>query len=231
MAGHSHWAQIKHKKAVVDVKKSQIISKLLRAITIAAREGTDPEFNFKLRSAIEKAKEFQIPLENIERAIKKGEEKESNLEEVIYEAYLEEIQLLIKAITDNKNRTLGEVRHILNKFNGRLATPGSVIWNFQEKGIIAVSKDEAEKILEFADFYEDIEEKDGEILLITSPLKLNDLRKKIESANIKINDSRIELVPINTIEIDENLQIKIQDLINELLNLDDIEEVFTNLKS
>jgi YebC/PmpR family DNA-binding regulatory protein len=168
MAGHSHWAQVKHKKAALDAKRGQIVSKLIRAITIAAREGNNPETNYKLRSAIERAKEFQVPLENIERAIRKGESREDNLEEIIFEAYLGDVQILIKAITENKNRTLGDLRHLLNRFNGRLAEPGSVIWNFQEKGVIVVSKNDEAKVLEFAELIEDYEEKNGDILLITS---------------------------------------------------------------
>jgi YebC/PmpR family DNA-binding regulatory protein len=231
MAGHSHWAQIKHKKAALDAKRGQIISKLIRAITIAAREGNNPETNYKLRSAIERAKEFQVPLENIERAIKKGETREDNLEEIIFEAYLEDVQILIKAITDNKNRTLGDLRHLLNRFNGRLAEPGSVIWNFREKGVIVVSKNDETKVLEFADLIEDYEEKNGDILLITNPNFLNELKNKLESSKIEIKDSYLDFKPLNILEnIDDNLKMKVKQLVEELLNLDDVEEVFTNLK-
>jgi len=231
MAGHSHWAQVKHKKAVVDTKRGQIFSKLIRAITIAAREGNNPETNYKLRSAIERAREFQVPLENIERAIKKGSAKEDNLEEIIFEAYLNEVQILIKAITENKNRTLGDIRHLLNKYNGRLAEPGSVIWNFKEKGIIVVSKEYESQVLELADFYEDIQEKNGDILLIIDLTNLNQLKSKLEENKIQIKESEIEFRPINTLEnIDDNLKTKLNQLIEELLNLDDVEEVFTNTK-
>jgi len=231
MAGHSHWAQVKHKKAVVDAKRGQIVSKLIRIITIAAREGNNPETNYKLRSAIERAKEFQVPLENIERAIKKGEAREDNLEEIIFEAYLEDVQILIKAITDNKNRTLGDLRHLLNRFNGRLAEPGSVIWNFKEKGVIVISKTNEAKVLEFADLIEDYQEKNGDILLITNPNSLNELKNKLESSKIEIKDSYLDFRPLNILEnINDNLRIKIKQLIEELLNLDDVEEVFTNFK-
>ena len=231
MAGHSHWAQIKHKKAALDAKRGQIISKLIRAITIAAREGNNPETNYKLRSAIERAKEFQVPLENIERAIKKGESREDNLEEIIFEAYLEDVQILIKAITDNKNRTLGDLRYLLNRFNGRLAEPGSVIWNFREKGVIVISKNDEGKVLEFADLIEDYEEKNGDILLITNPSFLNELKNKLESNKIEIKNSYLDFRPLNVLEnIDDNLKMKVKQLVEELLNLDDVEEVFTNLK-
>jgi YebC/PmpR family DNA-binding regulatory protein len=231
MAGHSHWAQVKHKKAVVDAKRGQIISKLIRAITIAARGGNNPETNYKLRSAIERAKEFQVPLENIERAIKKGESREDNLEEIIFEAYLVDVQILIKVITDNRNRTLGDLRHLLNRFNGRLAEPGSVIWNFNEKGVIVVSKNDEAKVLEFADLIEDYEERNGDIMLITNTSFFNELKNKLESSKIEIKDSYLDFRPLNILEnIDDNLKMKVKQLVEELLNLDDVEEVFTNLK-
>ncbi len=231
MAGHSHWSQIKHKKAIIDAKRSQLISKLIRAITIAAKEGNNPETNYKLRAAIERAKEFQVSLDTIEKAIKKGESKENNLEEIIFEAYLGDVQLLIKTITDNKNRTIGDLRHLLNRFGGRLAEPGSVIWNFQEKGTIIIDKQYEDKIIDFVDLIEDIKIKNNNLLLITKVSDLHNLKNKLESQNIPILDSFIDFIPINTIEIlDENLKSKIKDLIEELLNLDDVDEVFLNIK-
>lgn len=231
MAGHSHWAQVKHKKAVVDAKRSQLISKLVRAITIAARENSNLETNYKLRSAVERAKNFQVPLENIEKAIKKGSETSDKLEEIIYEAYYGDIQLLIKAITDNKNRTLGDIKHLLNKFNGRLAEPGSVKWNFKEKGLIVCSKDDDDKILSLVDYYEDLLEQNGEIMLITNLQDLSQLKQRLEELKVEIKDFQIELSPLTTIEVDDEKKSKLNNLIEQLLNLDDIEEVFTNLKT
>ncbi|GBD34559.1 putative transcriptional regulatory protein [bacterium HR35] len=232
MAGHSHWAQIKRKKAVLDVKKSQLISKLINAITVAAREGNNPETNPKLRNAIERAKEFKVPLENIERAIKKAEDKNLNLEEVWYEAYFEEVSLLIKAITDNKNRTLGEIKHVLNKFNAKLATPGSVKWNFEEKGVVEISKTNEDKIIGFFDLISDLQEKNENIMLITSVKNLNELKNKLLEAKIEILDSYIEFFPLNPIEIKDKAKLEqITNLINELLELEDVDEVFTNVKN
>ncbi len=230
MAGHSHWSQVKHKKAQTDAKRSQIISKLIRAIVVALREGNNPETNPKLRSAIERAKKFQVPLENIEKIIKKSEAQENKLEEVIYEAYLDEVQLIIKAITDNRNRTLGELRHLLNNYGGRLAEPGSAIWNFQEKGIIVVDKNDENKILELSDYFEDLEEKNGDILLITSVEKMSPLKKILEERAINIKDSYLELKPINSLQnLDKNKEEKLNKLIEDILSLDDVEEVFTNV--
>jgi YebC/PmpR family DNA-binding regulatory protein len=231
MAGHSHWAQVKHKKAVVDAKRGQMISKLIRAITIAAREGTNPDTNFKLRSAIDRAKEFQVPLENIERAIKKSEAREDALEEVIFEAYLNDVQILIKTITDNKNRALGEIKHLLNRFGGRLAEPGSVIWNFKERAVFVIDKKDEEKIFEIMSILEDFYEKDGNILLITNLSNFNTVKNHLEKLGISIKESLIEFSPINSIEnLDEVNKKKLEQLTEALLDLDDVEEVFTNTK-
>jgi YebC/PmpR family DNA-binding regulatory protein len=231
MAGHSHWAQVKHKKAVVDAKRGQMISKLIRAITIAAREGTNPDTNFKLRSAIDRAKEFQVPLENIERAIKKSEAREDALEEVIFEAYLNDVQILIKTITDNKNRALGEIKHLLNRFGGRLAEPGSVIWNFKERAVFVIDKKDEEKIFEIMSILEDFYEKDGNILLITNLSNFNAVKNHLEKLGISIKESLIEFSPINSIEnLDEVSKKKLEQLTEALLDLDDVEEVFTNTK-
>jgi YebC/PmpR family DNA-binding regulatory protein len=231
MAGHSHWAQVKHKKAVVDAKRGQMISKLIRAITIAAREGANPDTNFKLRSAIDRAKEFQVPLENIERAIKKSEAREDALEEVIFEAYLNDVQILIKTITDNKNRALGEIKHLLNRFGGRLAEPGSVIWNFKERAVFVIDKKDEEKIFEIMSILEDFYEKDGNILLITNLSNFNTVKNHLEKLGISIKESLIEFSPINSIEnLDEVSKKKLEQLTEALLDLDDVEEVFTNTK-
>jgi YebC/PmpR family DNA-binding regulatory protein len=233
MAGHSHWAQIKRKKAVLDAKKSQLIGKIINAITVAAREGNNPDTNPKLRNAIERAKEFKVPLENIERAIKKAEDKSLNLEEVWYEAYFENISLLIKAITDNKNRTLGNIKSILNKRGGKLANPGAVRWSFEEKGVVEIYKKNENDVLEFLDIIEDIREKDSEtLMLITSVKNLNELKNRILNKGIEIFDSYIEFFPINPVEIkDEETKERLKNLINELLDLDDVDEVFTSAKN
>jgi YebC/PmpR family DNA-binding regulatory protein len=133
MAGHSKWAQIKHKKSITDKKRGQIFSKLLKAITIAAKEGANPQFNARLRAAIEKAKENQVPQDNIERAIKKASETGENLEDLLIEAYGPEgSAILIEAITDNRNRTVAEIKKILKDYEAKWADPGSVMWAFEK---------------------------------------------------------------------------------------------------
>jgi len=135
MSGHSKWSQIKHKKAQSDAKKGRLFSKISRMITLAARQGAKPDMNPELRLAIEKAKEINMPSDNIERAIKRALGKETEkLEEVLYEAYGPAgIGILIEGITDNKNRTLNELKHILNEHNAKLAESGSVLWLFEKK--------------------------------------------------------------------------------------------------
>jgi YebC/PmpR family DNA-binding regulatory protein len=134
MAGHSHWKQIKAKKEAADQKKAKIFPKILNAITIAAKDNPDQEFNPRLRSLIQKAKEFQIPMENINRAIQKSKEKSSNLEEVIFECYGPEgVAIIIEAITDKVTRTLTEIKNILKDYDCKLGEPGSVRWAFEKK--------------------------------------------------------------------------------------------------
>lgn len=132
MSGHSKWSQIKHQKGAADLKRGQVFSKLLKAIAIAAKNESNPQFNPRLRSAIEKAKENNVPQENIERAISRASE-EKNLEDLVIEAYGPEgVQLLIEAVTDNRNRTISEIKHLLTEQNGKMANPGSVLWAFQK---------------------------------------------------------------------------------------------------
>lgn len=229
MAGHSHWAQVKHKKSHLDFKRSQLFSKLIRAIIIAAREGNDPEINPKLKSAIERAKKFQVPAENIERALKKVKLGEENLEEVIYEAYLDDIQVLIKAITDNKNKTLGEIKHILNEFGGKLAESGAVSWNFSEKLIVTIDRNDLEKIFDLIGLFDDFEEKGNDIVLVTSVKNFNSFKNTFENKGIKIKDYSFELKPVNKLKISDPLKLeKLRKFIDKLSELDDVNGVFTN---
>ena len=165
MSGHSHFASIKHKKAITDAKRSKVFSKLSREISVAAREGGgDPNFNPKLRTAIEKAKEFDMPADNIEKAVKRGtgELEGAKLESVTYEAYGPSgIAIIIEGITDNKNRTLSEIKQILNQNGGKLVGEGGVRWMFQRKP--AVHTQEKDGRLEWVPQYEvELQDKDKE---------------------------------------------------------------------
>lgn len=233
MAGHSHWAQVKHKKAQLDVKRGQILNKLINNIVIAARQGADPEKNFKLRNAIEQAKEFNVPKENIEKAIKRGAGLEIGglLEEIIYEGYGPEgVAIIVKAITDNRNRSSAQVKSVFNRYEAKFAPPGSVIWNFEEKGVILIDKERIteEELLNFP--LKDIIDLEEGYRLIMDIEKMNEVKDKLENLGITPKESKIEFIPKSYIEISSKAKEKLQTFIDELLDLDDVQEVFTNLK-
>lgn len=236
MAGHSKWAQIKHKKAITDSKKAKIFSKLARVISIAAKEkGPDPTANSSLRTAIEKARAMNMPADNIERAIKKSTE-EKNLEEVILEAYGPAgCALLIQCITDNKNRTNQEMRKILADHNGKLANEGSVRWLFDFVGHIELTtKDNQEQIelIAIENNALDIESlENGKIIITTSPDKLHQTKIELEKNGIMINEAFLDFVAKNPIKLenvsDEEQLEKLYDALDEN---DDVQEIYSNIE-
>jgi len=237
MSGHSKWSKVKHQKAITDVRKSKIFSKMVKMIAVAARKGGDPEMNSALRLAIEKAKAVNMPNDNIERAIKKGtgEDKEKRLEEITYEAYGPNgIPLMIETITDNKNRTLSEIRHILSRNNGRLSETGSVKWMFDQKGMIEVSSAEKNKDeLELAAIdagAEDVEWKNNVLEIYTKPNDLEKVKENLEKARIKIEDASLSWVPKNEVEIkDESLKSQLERLFEALDENEDVNEIYSNV--
>jgi YebC/PmpR family DNA-binding regulatory protein len=236
MAGHSHWAQVKHKKALLDKKRSQLMGKLINAILVSARIDPNPETNPKLRNAIEKAKEFGVPQETIERNIKKAQGllDKTVIEEIILEAYAPNgVALLIKCATDNKNRTIGEVKRILNKYEGKLAEPGSVMWLFEEKGVLVINKsDFKEEIIDkLSEYLQDFETKDDNAILYTSVENLFKTKTILEKENIQVLSTEIQFVPKNYVNIkDKDTEDKVNKLIEELLENNDVYEVYTNTK-
>jgi YebC/PmpR family DNA-binding regulatory protein len=236
MAGHSHWAQVKHKKALLDKKRSQLMGKLINAILVSARIDPNPETNPKLRNAIEKAKEFGVPQETIERNIKKAQGllDKTVIEEIILEAYAPNgVALLIKCATDNKNRTIGEVKRILNKYEGKLAEPGSVMWLFEEKGVLVINKaDFKEEIIDkLSEYLQDFETKDDNAILYTSVENLFKTKTILEKENIQVLSTEIQFVPKNYVNIkDKDVEDKVNKLIEELLENNDVYEVYTNTK-
>lgn len=238
MSGHSHWAGIKHKKELTDKKRGKIFSKMAKMITIAARKGGDPEMNPALRLTIEKARSVNMPSDNIERAIKKGtgKDKEGQLEEVMYEAYGPAgVQLIIEGITDNKNRTLSEIRQILNQHNGRLAEGGSVKWNFNQMGLIKIDKNKLQKNKEELELMtidagaEDIRWKDDILEIYTKPENLEEIKEKIKNNGIEIEDSGLEWLPKNEIDIkDESVKKQLERLFEALDENEDINDFYYN---
>jgi len=237
MSGHSKWSKVKYQKAVKDPKRAKAFSKLTALITVAARDGNKIESNSKLRMAIDKAKEFGMPKENIERAIKRGSgemDDGKKLDEVFYEAYGPGgSALLIQAITDNKNRTLAELRHLLQEHGAKMADTGSVRWMFKESGKITLPKrfwndDFSLEVIENG--AEEIKEEDEEIIIYTNPqniILIKDLlENKIEQNIVKTELDFISQQPI--VITDESIRAKLENLFYALDENDDVGEIYCN---
>jgi len=241
MSGHSKWANIKNRKEGQDKKKGAVFSKMAKLIEIAARKGGDPETNPSLRLTIEKARSFNMPNDNVIRAIKKGtgESKDGTvLEEILYEAYGPEgSQLIIEAITDNKNRTLSDVRHLINEHGGRLAESGSVKWNFSQLGAITIEKEKlgskSKEDLELSLIdagADDIKWREEILEIYTKPENLENLKTAIKTQGIEIDNSGLEWVPKNEIEIkDESAKRQIEGLLDALEENEDVKDVYSNV--
>ncbi len=238
MSGHSKWAKVKYQKAQKDPKKGQAFSKITNLITVAARKGTDAESNPKLRIAIEKAKELGMPKENIEKAIKRGAGDSlegKNVEEILVEAYGPQgVALLIQAVTDNKNRTLAELRHLLNENSAKLTEGGTVKYLFKEMGKILVDKNlwnDDFALSSIENGAQEIKEEDEKIAIYTDLSKFNDLKKFLDNKlNLKDFKTEIEFVPDNCIEIkDKKIIEELDNLFSALANYPDVEEVYSNV--
>ncbi|NPA48626.1 MAG: YebC/PmpR family DNA-binding transcriptional regulator [Thermodesulfobacteria bacterium] len=237
MAGHSHWAQIKRKKAAQDAKRGKLFTKLIREIMVAARlGGGDPSTNPRLRAAIQAAKAANMPKENIERAIRKGtgQEPGTTWEEAVYEGYGPGgVAVLIKSVTDNKRRTVSELRHIFGKCGGNLAEPGAVSWIFEQKGLIIVSRDgiDEEKLLEVAleAGAEDIREYESEFEVITAPQDLEPVQSALKEAGFDIQSSKVTMVPKTTVKLeDEKTVQQMLRLMEALEDHDDVQQIYAN---
>ncbi len=240
MSGHSRWAKLKHFKGALDAKKSAMFTKLAQAITVAARQGGgDPSTNFKLRLAIDNARRANVPKNNIERAIKRGtgEPGGEKIEEVIYEAFGPPgTTLIIEALTDNKNRTLASLRHILNKYGGNLGRENSVGWMFERKGIIRLVVDELGENKENIQLKaieagaEDIKEEDDELAIYTRPEDLQKVKENLEKDGVKIDYVETEWFARDPVKVSPDVQKKIDGLFAELDDNPDISDYYTNIK-
>jgi YebC/PmpR family DNA-binding regulatory protein len=236
MAGHSKWAGIKHKKAIVDARRGKLFTKLARAITVAAKEGGgDPEGNPSLSLAIQKAKDASMPKDNIERAIAKGTGAGADvdaLETILYEGYGPGgVALLIEAVTDNRNRTGSEVRHALSKHNGSLGEPGSVAYNFDKKGTIVVDAgrySEDDLMVAIDAGAEDISLDDDVFEIITEPSDLTAVRQALEAAEIELQNAEVTQRPKALVPLDEETAAKLLRLIDTLEDNDDVDAVHAN---
>lgn len=237
MSGHSKWANIKHRKSAQDAKRGQLFSKLAREITVAAKiGGGNPDNNVRLRAAIERAREANMPAENIERAIKRGtgELEGVNYEEVLYEGYGPGgVAILVSVLTDNKNRTAAEMRKIFSKFGGSLGSSGSVSWMFEKKGYISVdaSKYSEDQIMEISleSGAEDVK-KEGDVISIYTPVEeFSNVLKALKDRGIEIKVSEISMIPKTTTSVDDETAIKVLKLLEEIENNDDVQSVSSNL--
>jgi YebC/PmpR family DNA-binding regulatory protein len=236
MAGHSKWAGIKHKKAIVDARRGKLFTKLTRAITVAAKEGGgDPEGNPALALAIAKAKDASMPKDNIERAISKGTGAGADAEayeNVVYEGYGPGgVALLIEALTDNRNRTGADVRHALTKHGGSLGEPGSVAYLFEKRGVIVVdaerySEDDLLPAIEAGALDIGVDEDVFEV--VTEPGDLQAVRAALEAAGIELHSADVTQQPTTRVPLDEDQATKLMRLIDTLEDNDDVGEVHAN---
>lgn len=238
MAGHSKWANIKHRKEAQDNKKGKIFTKIARELTVAAKiGGGDPASNSRLRLALDKARAANMPKDNVERAIKKGtgEGNDQVFEDITYEGYAPGgVGILVKTLTDNRNRTIMEVRTVITKRGGSMAEAGSVAWQFENKGIIEVpitacSEDD---IMNYAleAGAEDVVT-DGDIYSITTePSEFENVKKHLESNNIQIDFAELSMKPKTTIDVEGEAAKKLIALVEALEDLDDVQEVYGNYK-
>lgn len=233
MAGHSKWAKIHRGKAIEDAKRGAVFTKLGNNIAVAARGGADPEMNFALRLAIDKAKAANMPMNNIQRAIDRGSGKlgGDQIQEVMYEGYGPGgSAILVECATDNINRTYPEVRNAFTKHGGSMAEKGAVAFQFERKGMIVVKGSGEELLLEALDAgAEDAEEDEGEMTLYTDPKKLAEVRDALKAKNIEIVEAELTYIPSNTIEIsDKDTAGKIERLMDALEGLDDVSQTHVN---
>jgi YebC/PmpR family DNA-binding regulatory protein len=236
MSGHSKWASIKHKKAVVDARRGQQFTKLTRAITVAAREGGgDPEGNAALALAIQKAREASMPKDNIERAIAKGTGEGGDgaaIETVLYEGYGPGgVALLIEALTDNRNRTSADIRHAFTKHGGSLGEPGSVSYLFDKRGVIVVdaSRYDEDDLMPAIDAgAEDIARDDDVFEVITEPGDLQAAREALERAGVELESSDVVWRPSTRVPVDESDAARLLKLIDALEESDDVGAVHAN---
>lgn len=237
MAGHSKWANIKHRKAAQDAKRGQMFTKLARQITVAVKEGgPDPKMNFRLRLAIDKARSVNMPNDNIERAIARGVggQDGDNYEEIVYEGYGPNgVAIMMDVLTDNRNRTAGDVRHVLSKYGGNLGESGCVAWMFNKKGLIVIEKNESidEDELMMAALEagaEDIEAETDVFKIETDPSSFSEVKEALAEAGYEFLVAEVSMVPQNSVPISEEESDKIEKLIEALEELDDVQQVYTN---
>jgi YebC/PmpR family DNA-binding regulatory protein len=237
MSGHSKWSKIKHQKGVDDVRRGNLFTKLTREIIIAAKEGGgSPDTNFRLRLAIQKARDSNMPMENIDRAISKatGNLEGGSLTEMTLEGYGPSgVAIMVSALTDNRNRTVQEVRSTFTRHGGALGENGCVSWMFKSRGVITVNVDkDKEEDMEMAAIdagAEDVNVGGGIMEVYTKPETLEKVRAALEAANIKVESSELQMVPETLVTLDEKTGAQALKLLDRLEELDDVQNVYSNV--
>jgi YebC/PmpR family DNA-binding regulatory protein len=236
MAGHSKWAQIKHKKATVDARRGQLFTKLARAITVAARDGGgDPEGNASLANAIEKAKSYRMPKDNIERAIARGTGEGADaaaIESVTYEGYGPGgVAILVECLTDNRNRTAAEIRHLFSRADASLGEPGSVSWMFEKRGVVLVDAErysEDDLIVAIDAGAQDVVTEGDSLRIVCDPADLRAVREALERAGVEVQSTEQSMIPKTTIELGPDDARKLLRLLDALDDHDDVDQVHAN---
>ncbi|HET8894528.1 MAG TPA: YebC/PmpR family DNA-binding transcriptional regulator [Gaiellaceae bacterium] len=238
MSGHSKWSTIKHKKGAADAKRGQLFTKLTRALIVAAKEGGgDPAANLSLQNAIEKARSYSMPKDTIDRAIAKGSGADADasaFETVVYEGYGPSgVAIIVEALTDNRNRTAGEVRHVFTRNDGNLGGSGAVAWQFERQGLVVVDAagaDEDELMLAAAEGGAEDVTRDGSTFQVTgTPESLASMRQAVEAAGFTVDSAELTMIPKTTVEVaDEADAKKVLRLIDELEENDDVQDVYAN---
>jgi YebC/PmpR family DNA-binding regulatory protein len=237
LSGHSKWSTIKRKKGAADAKRGQIFTKFGKEIAIAAREGgPDPETNFRLRLVVDKAKAANMPKDNIERAIRRGAglEKGDVLEQVMYEGYGPHgVAFLIEVVTDNRNRSVSDIRRWFNKSGGSMAEAGSVAWQFESKGYLTLEPNDLnpEEIFEIVVEWgaDDVVISDDLIEIYTEPESFHIVQEALEKRGLELDSAELTMVPKTTITLDEKQAFQNMNLISSLEELDDVQQVYSNL--
>lgn len=236
MSGHSKWASIKHQKGIKDARRGASFTKFANLISVAARAGADPAMNFKLRLAVDSAKKAGVPNANIDRAIKRGsgQDDAGAFEEITYEGYGPGgVAIIVETATDNRNRTGPEVRSSFTKHGGNLGTPGSVSYQFTQRGVIVVTaKDMEEATMDAIEAgAEDVEEGEGELIVYTKPTELDLVRKALSVKDYEVHKAELSLEPNTTTQVtDEATARKLLRLMDALDDLDDVTGTYTNFE-
>ncbi len=234
MSGHSKWAQIKRQKGVADARRGQLFTRLSREIAVMVRQGgANPDMNFRLRLALQKAHDNNMPLDSIDRAIKRasGESEGAIFSEATYEGYSPGgAAILLEAMTDNRNRTVSEVRNVFSRSGGSMGESGCVTWLFEPKGVITVEAGDAEELALYVidAGAEDIKIIDGSLEVHTKPEDLEGVRKALAQKDLAIVSAELLMVPKSTVMLDEKAALQTLRLLDRLEELDDVQRVFTN---